>query len=1209
VTSAGIPTGPTVPDWVPPESVDDRLDALESAYLSPLNAAGDNVTDDTAAVAATLTAAGIVGGTVVINRPHRITGQLTLLDNVTLIIQPTGLLDFSTATSGLTCISAAGAVGATVAVNAVAEGATTITGAAGIETGIAAGDWLRLSSADIFDPARTSSPIGELVQVLSTASGLITVRSPIRDTYTTTPVIAKLTTRSGVSITGSGRIIAPAQGIAVRYDCALYCTVAGSRLRFESTGGATAIQLLDCVGCTVEGYDAAGFNNALSGYGTSFVSCTRDCRVRDVRFRDCRHATTTATSAGRPGVPRSNWLEDAHAWDTTGDCFDTHAAADGMHFRDCHSHDAGTSAFNIECPHATVIGCTVSRATAHGIVANNASARPSDYTLEANVIRTTGANGIRYTNVGTSGAGSSQRAVRIIGNELHNTTSEGILVRSTDSWRTGRMTVEGNTVVACQSPTAAIHILKGDGGSVSGNVIEDIVSNGIGLRINDWTYASVIGNTFTFVSLSTGLCIWAPASSGNVTNCVISGNTGRLGNKGIQLDANATANTVVNNDFTGCTTPTVPGVGAGNVFSRNRGGAIATVASASTITLPGSEGDIYKISGTATIDTITATGMAGRTVRLVRTSAAAFSDGVGNLHLSSASAGAADDAITLTSDGTNWFEVGRAAAGAAGAAPRTVTLVASNYATTAEKAGADYICDGVDDQVEINAAIDAIKAATPAAGVAGGTVQLVGPRFNTSNSIILKSYITLLGEGWMMTEIKSQSTWNGAASSGLIKLDDTGGTTPTEYTTLRGLTVHGNKSGQTAVATRGLDYIVNATSGFTYNDSVHTVEYVRVIDTKDDGIRLSGPNVRANRFSNIRVERADLNGFRTDAADSHFHAMDIGGCGLAGYYINGATNHRWTNCKAYFCGGTNATTTTATQRFQSAGWRIEGPRNSFAACEAQDNRGHGFAVSSNHNTLVGCIADSNSWNSTVNADGFGGGLNRGNADGFSISNDTHYVTIEGCWAIDKNESNRGIAQRNGISISTSTPLASDLIVDVVVDLATGGPYSGPATPPPRSRIAVTGRGFSGRGSVTTTNGSTSVTVNSTAQGAFANGDVISANGISGASRIVSGGGTATLTLDIAASASGTATAVSGPVSARGIQMGGSSTTTPGAVTTVAIAHGLGVTPTMFDARPGDTNARGAPAYHVTADATNITLNFASALTGATAYTWIWQAMT
>lgn len=71
--------------------------------------------------------------------------------------------------------------------------------------------------------------------------------------------------------------------------------------------------------------------------------------------------------------------------------------------------------------------------------------------------------------------------------------------------------------------------------------------------------------------------------------------------------------------------------------------------------------------------------------------------------------------------------------------------------------------------------------------------------------------------------------------------------------------------------------------------------------------------------------------------------------------------------------------------------------------------------------------------------------------------------------------------------------------------------------------------------------------------------------------------------------------------------GGTSTSTPGAVTTVNIAHGLGVAPTKFDARPGNTNARGAPAYSVTADATNVILSFASALTAATSYSWNWWA--
>jgi hypothetical protein len=71
--------------------------------------------------------------------------------------------------------------------------------------------------------------------------------------------------------------------------------------------------------------------------------------------------------------------------------------------------------------------------------------------------------------------------------------------------------------------------------------------------------------------------------------------------------------------------------------------------------------------------------------------------------------------------------------------------------------------------------------------------------------------------------------------------------------------------------------------------------------------------------------------------------------------------------------------------------------------------------------------------------------------------------------------------------------------------------------------------------------------------------------------------------------------------------GNVSTQTPGAVTTVTIAHGLGVAPTVYSVQPGNANARGAPAFFVTVDATNITLTFASALTAATSYTWAWLA--
>ena len=73
------------------------------------------------------------------------------------------------------------------------------------------------------------------------------------------------------------------------------------------------------------------------------------------------------------------------------------------------------------------------------------------------------------------------------------------------------------------------------------------------------------------------------------------------------------------------------------------------------------------------------------------------------------------------------------------------------------------------------------------------------------------------------------------------------------------------------------------------------------------------------------------------------------------------------------------------------------------------------------------------------------------------------------------------------------------------------------------------------------------------------------------------------------------------------QKGGVSTQTPGAVTTVTIPHGLGSKPSWYSAQPASANARGAPAFYLSADNSNIILNFASALTAATAYSWVWVA--
>ena len=67
-------------------------------------------------------------------------------------------------------------------------------------------------------------------------------------------------------------------------------------------------------------------------------------------------------------------------------------------------------------------------------------------------------------------------------------------------------------------------------------------------------------------------------------------------------------------------------------------------------------------------------------------------------------------------------------------------IVAASDSSAASKAGADYTCDGIDDQYEIQAAIDALPAR-------GGTVQLTEGTFKCSGNILPRSYTTLKGQG------------------------------------------------------------------------------------------------------------------------------------------------------------------------------------------------------------------------------------------------------------------------------------------------------------------------------------------------------------------------------------------------------------------------------------------------------------------------------
>ena len=82
-----------------------------------------------------------------------------------------------------------------------------------------------------------------------------------------------------------------------------------------------------------------------------------------------------------------------------------------------------------------------------------------------------------------------------------------------------------------------------------------------------------------------------------------------------------------------------------------------TVASAASLTLP-LGADVFHISGTTSITSISATGWAGRSVTLIFDGILTLTDG-SNLKLAGNFVTTADDVCRLACDGTNWFEQSR----------------------------------------------------------------------------------------------------------------------------------------------------------------------------------------------------------------------------------------------------------------------------------------------------------------------------------------------------------------------------------------------------------------------------------------------------------------------------------------------------------------------------------------------------------------------
>ncbi|MFA5377842.1 MAG: hypothetical protein WC455_18975, partial [Dehalococcoidia bacterium] len=187
-------------------------------------------------------------------------------------------------------------------------------------------------------------------------------------------------------------------------------------------------------------------------------------------------------------------------------------------------------------------------------------------------------------------------------------------------------------------------------------------------------------------------------------------------------------------------------------------------------------------------------------------------------------------------------------------------VIAASNSSNAEKAGADVVCDGTQDDVEIQAGLDAVGGYTY-----GGKVLLLAGLYNITNTLSLPntSYVTLEGMGPSSTTIYLANSSNCAMIA-----KATPGTT--KY--------------RQRIALIGLD-------GNSANNATGTY-----------GIDATG--IEGGIFENIRISDTKGTGFyEASASGGKLYNVRSTGCGGYGYYLYGGAGWLLNNVETYGCVG------------------------------------------------------------------------------------------------------------------------------------------------------------------------------------------------------------------------------------------------------------------------------------------------------------------
>lgn len=288
----------------------DSVDAFRVFNVSDYGPIGTS--DDSATIQAAITAAQVAGGIVRISDYHTCLSRIDVTgNNVTLEGAPGATIDFSAATptgSARIGVRVRGTLGSPLSLSSNGtKGTYSVVLSA--TTGLAVGDWVRISSAAEY-AYDTGFTRGEIKRIRLILGSTITFEQALYDNYATadTSVVAKLAMVEGFKVRG---VTFKGADVAADADRALVIEYAHNfnvtDCEFENSDAYSLHVRSSVVGDISHNRFRGTFYDGVTGtafYGIILASACQWVRVHANHGERVRHLVVITAGTGDPGAPR-----------------------------------------------------------------------------------------------------------------------------------------------------------------------------------------------------------------------------------------------------------------------------------------------------------------------------------------------------------------------------------------------------------------------------------------------------------------------------------------------------------------------------------------------------------------------------------------------------------------------------------------------------------------------------------------------------------------------------------------------------------------------------------------------------------------------------------------------------------------------------------------------------------------------------------------